>query len=178
MPSARCTTQSRGRSLPPRELVENSARPGTKANERLTASISIKTEDVIHDWSIIAIRRVGCLSSVREGRGCKRRSDRRPGHLPAHLPELPFQRNWGEQGRPQPLECCWAPGRVCTGLRVFRSDKGQQRCLDHILTRHLPCGSSRRHSWCQDVLQGITSGQGSQRRHRLSGNIKMSVLQG
>ena len=59
-----------------------------------------------------------------------------------------------------------------TVLRVFSCDESQRGCLDHILTGHLPCGSSRRYSRDKDVLQGIAGGQGSRRRHRLFGDSK------
>jgi cytochrome c2 len=38
-----------------------------------------------------------------------------------------------------------------------------------------PCGSSGRYSRCKDVLQGIAGGQGSRRRHRLSGDSKIGI---
>jgi len=61
------------------------------------------------------------------------------------------------------------------GFEYSAAMKANKGCLDHILTGHLPCGSSRRYSRDKDVLQGIAGGQGSRRRHRLSGDSKIGT---
>ena len=76
--------------------------------------------------------------------------------------------------RTQPVERGWPGGGPCTG-QYSAAMKANKGCLDHILTGHLPCGSSRRYSRDKDVLQGIAGGQGSRRRHRLSGDSKIGT---